>query len=391
MPEKRETTTFGQPPYVHPEAPQTGIDYAAAHRRALEVKRQRNPLPKTQIPVAGGPPPPIPHLTGAPQRAGMTLSEHALAERGDTPNMQAPGFVEPPSHIAPNQAAPSALGLLPTDELPPAAHSDPGFVQGTGSHFAANQPQLAAKYGIMRRGRHIPAQQLTGRPSQLRPETLRDLEDLTRLQKKQEQVAVPPQPESSEMGKAAGNVGSPNFTDSDKKEIQESLHSLDEFDFDQYRQSLTKDILNNEEQKKIIEARLQPMDVGDLISNMFLIQRVPIIPHKFVVEFTTLDAETDLALKRLIMEDSASVTVSDRYYLDKFGLMSVAAVIHKINDKPFGDITDSKGNFDDAKFRTKFSRVLKLPMPMVTSIGANAFWFDLRVRKLFRAEEVGNG
>lgn len=388
-------------PFVHPGAPQHAVDHAAVYEAAKRQRQHRHAVPKTTSPVAGGPPPPIPNLAGAPQRAGMTMAQHAAAERGvPAPVMPASsGFVEPAATLGPNQVplSPAQLGLLPTDELPPAAKEDPAFITGTGSMFASNQPNLALKYGILRKGRHILPQQLMGQKEQrtLRPETVRDIEELNALQRRQETDAVPETEESTEMGRAAGEVGVPPpgrvLSVEDRKDIQDTLRGMDEFDFDKWRQSMMKDLLNNEEQKKIVEARLKPMDVGDLITQGYIVQRVEIVPGKFWVDFKTLDGETDLALKRLIMDDSKSVEVSDRYYLDKFGLMSVAAVIHKINDRPFDDIVDEKGNFDDNRFRNKFNRVLRLPIAMLASVGVNAFWFDIRVRKLFVASEVGNG
>jgi hypothetical protein len=330
----------------------------------------------------------------------MTMSQHAVAERGQPPAQGGGGFVEPAVELGPNQIpmGPANLGILPTDELPPQAKSDPAFVSGTGSMFAANQPHLAMKYGVVRRGKLVSPQQLNGAPqkAQLRPETIRDLQELNKLNELQTRTAVPEQPGSSEMGRAAGEVGiSPGqgkvFSAEEREELKNTLENLDDFDFDRWRQSMQRDVLNNEKQKELIESRLKPMDIGDLITQGYLIQRVEIIPGRFWFEFKTLDAETDLALKRILMEDSRSLEVSDRYFLDKFGLMSVAAVLNRINDKPYGEITNDKGNFDDDLFRAKFSRVMKLPMPMLSCIGANAFWFDLRVRKLFVAEAVGNG
>lgn len=386
-------------PFVHPGVPPGAVDHAAAAFEAAKAQRQRqNAPPKGNVPVAGGPTPRIPHLAGAPQHPGMTMAQHAAAERGG-PAPAAPsssGFVEPAMSIGPNQVAPSpaALGILPTDELPPQAQQDPEFVNGMGAMFAANQPKLAMKYGVVRKGKLVPPQQLRGQPqSQLRPETVRDIEALQSFQQHQQTQQRAEGDGPSEMGRAAGTVGVPGatFSEDDKKKIEDTVNSLDEFDFDQFRQSMMRDILNNEQQKKVIEARLKPMDVGDIITSGFIIQRVDIVPGKFWVEFKTMDGETDLALKRLIMEDSRSVEVNDRYYLDKFSVMSIAAVVHKINDKPYGDFVDQTGNFDDAKFRAKFKQIIKLPMPMLSSLGANAMWFDMRVRKLFKAEEVGNG
>ena len=302
-----------------------------------------------------------------------------------------------------NQAPPSPaqLGILPVDELPAEAAQDPNFIQGQGCMFAANQPQMAMKYGVIRRGQRITAQQLLGgtaqpgqsgqRPAKLSDKTVQDLNELAALQKRQENSVAPQDASPSEMGTAAGNVGTPVFTDEDRKDIEKAVQNLDEFDFDRWRQSMMKDVLNNEDQKKIIEARLKPMDIGDLVTQGYVIQRVDIVPGKFWVDFKMLDGETDLALKRLIMEDSQSVEVSDRYFLDKFGLMSIAAVLHKVNDKPYEDFMDGNGDFDDDKFKKKFRKVLKLPMPMLASLGANALWFDIRVRKLFVAVNLGNG
>lgn len=397
----------GRMPFVHPGAPQRAVDQAAVFSAAKQARRSANPLPKTNTPVAGGPAPQIPHLAGAPQHDGMTMAQHAAAERGQpVPGQVQPqpqgGFVEP-AVVGQNQIppGPAQLGILPTDELPKEASQDPEFISGTGSMFAASQPKLAMKYGVIRRGRHVPPQQLQGQqqPTQLRPETLNDLQELAALQKRQEQQAVGADAsEPTEMGEASGTVGTtpvgagaPALSEEEKGELKEALSNLDDFDFDRWRQSQVRDILNNEEQRQIIEARLQPMSVEDLVVQGYCIQKVPIIPGRFWVEFKTLEGETDLALKRLIMEDSASVEVSERYYYDKFGLMSVTAVVHKINDRPYGDFVDAEGNFDDELFRKKFKKILKLPAPMLSSLGVNAFWFDMRVRQLFVAEKLGNG
>ena len=136
---------------------------------------------------------------------------------------------------------------------------------------------------------------------------------------------------------------------------------------------------------------LRPLDIGDLVTKGYIEQKVPVVPDQFEPVFKTTDGETDLALKRLIMEDSNSLEVNDRYLLDKFALMSLAAALHSVNSLVFGDHKDEHGNFDDEKFMKKFNRMLKLPMHMLASLGCHALWFEMRVRKLFVAEKVGNG
>jgi hypothetical protein len=226
---------------------------------------------------------------------------------------------------------------------------------------------------------------------------VKDLETLQQLEAAQrDETPVEEQP--SELGAAAGKVGNlPGDTSEkplspkERAELQKAVDGMDEFEFDSFRQSMMKDLLNNPGQRKLIEERLQPMDVGDLITQGFVLQKVPIIPGKFEVTFRSVDGETDLAIKRLIMEDSKSLEVSERYYLDKFSLMSMAALLYAINKKVFPDHLNAQGEFDDKLFRAKFRVVVKQPFHMLASIGVNAMWFEERVRKLFVMEKVGNG
>jgi hypothetical protein len=192
-------------------------------------------------------------------------------------------------------------------------------------------------------------------------------------------------------GNLPGDDSEKPLTDEEKKDLNTAIGNMDDFQFDAWRQAMMKDILNSPEQRELIESRLEPMDVADLISDGYIIQKVPIIEGKFVPAFVTTDGQTDLSLKRLIMEDSKSLDVSERYYLDKFALMSVAASLHSINGNAFPNHLDAEGNFDDELFRKKFNKVLKQPLHLLASLGINAFWFDARVRKLFVAEKLGNG
>jgi hypothetical protein len=120
-------------------------------------------------------------------------------------------------------------------------------------------------------------------------------------------------------------------------------------------------------------------------------QVVPVIPIRFELQLQSMTAEEDMSIKRLIMMESKSVEVTERYLLDKFSFMSIATGLAGINGKSLGSVLDDKGEFDDEKFWVKYNRIMKLPLHMLASIGVNMFWFEMRVRKLFVAEKVGNG
>jgi hypothetical protein len=402
--------TLPNEPYIHPSIANAGpMDPAKAYMLGREIRKAQARVPKTNVPVTGSPPISIPRLDQGPVREGLTMEQNAVLSRQMQQPQQQPqqqnSIVEPVVRTQPMQ-----LQLAPTDILPNEAREDPAFISGYGDMFAANQPGLAAKYGVVRAGKRIVPQQLTpqaaaGDPSsrKLRPETLRDLQTLQELQKTQMAQAPNTLPDdasaekaASEGAQASGNVGIPSAGSSKSdtaatKELSDTLSGLDEFEFDAWRRAMMKDIINNPDQREIVESRLEPLDIGELITRGYITQKVLIIPTKFEPVYITTDGETDLALKRLIMTDAKSLEMSDRYFLDKFGLMSMAAHLYAINNKPFLDHRDKDGNFNDEAFMKKFSQVLKLPLPMLASLGVNALWFDIRVRKLFVVEKLSNG
>jgi len=390
---KRTDTPQGvelpQAPYIHPGvAPSAADAYAAG----IQARRAANSLPKTNEPVAGGPTPPIPRLDGGMPPQLAQTPQQAFVER-------------PQPTVQMSQRDPGQLGILPMDILPDSAKEDPEFIGGHGSMFAANQPKMALRHGVVRNGKHLSPQQMVphkaAAPGQLlRPETVKGLEELNKYNAGQVpgtlQTDKDAEDSVSDAARAAARVGElpgprSQLDEKEREELKKTVQGMDEFEFDTWRQSMMKDLLNSPDQKTLIESRVKEMDVGDLITQGFIIQEVPIVPHKFTPAFKTVDGETDLAIKRLIMEDANSLEVSDRYYLDKFSLMSVAAALYSINGKPLLDHRDDKGNFNDELFRKKFTQVLRLPMHMLASLGVNAFWFDTRVRKLFVAEKLGNG
>jgi len=391
-------------PYIHPSVAQDPA--ALRYQEGIAARRAANALPKADMPVAGGSVPPIPRLDG-PVQKGMTMEAMAAQQRGQYPGQHlqhqgGSGIVEP---VRPPQAAP-ALNIAPIDVLPKEAAADPAFQQGMGSMLASAQPHLAAKYGVYRNGKFIPPQALQqGGQARLRPETVQGLEMLSKLQQEQASNptgALPEDERAVDRAVAAGPAGAaarvgnlPGDKNVDVEEsrsrLKEVVEKMDEFDFDSFRQSMMRDILNNPEQKGVIEARLQPLDITDMIVTGYVKQDVPIISNKLTFTYRSMTGEEDLEIKRLVMTESKSLEISDRYLLDKYAFMSMTIGLVAINGKPLGDVYDSNGGFSDDQFWTKYKRVIRLPLHMLASIGLNQMWFEQRARKLYVAEKVGNG
>jgi len=405
-----------------PRNPKPFVDPAVTNPAALsyaigaEGRRRNNPLPKYTDPVAGGPDLPIPLLSG--EASGGTMVEQARQQRGmpapggipalnavlssmaGEPAVRGGGIVEGTEHqqapapVRAKTAAPNIPStILRDDMLPDQATKDPNFRQGPGSMYAVNQHELALRYGVMRNGKFVPPQQLRSDSSKvtgkLSPESVEGLQAIAELQKAGDKVSSQ-QEESAAMAGPAGGAGKTErpLTEADKKQL---LDDMDEFELSRLKNALFKDMLNNDEQRQVIESRLKPLDLDNLIITGQVSQNVPIHPGKFEAEFQSYAAEEDLRCKRMIGEEAATLKPSDRYLMDKYHLMGLTIAIRAINRMPLPDYRDEKGDFDEDKFWAKYAVVARLNYHMMASLMVNWFWFDMRVRKLFRAETLGNG
>lgn len=384
----------------------------AALRYAQGAQRR---IQKYAQPRAGGPTPAIPPLT-ADAMAGMTMSEQAERMRAQAQPEAAgapqggifsPQAAMPQPSMGGRPGAEQRLPLQAGDILPDAAMEDPAYQSGPGSRVAMNQPHLAAKYGVMRGGEFISAQRLQGNPvsqtsttGKLSDHTAAGLKAIQEfnVQRKagesgataQEQMAEQDAKDSLAGQHSETGGGTPaKMTSQEQREI---LQSLDEYDMSRVRRSLMRDMLNNEEQKQIIESRLKELDLAELVINGRVTQMVPVIPDKFEIEYQSYAADEDLEVKRLITTEANSMSaVGDQYFIDKFSLMGLTVALRKINKKPLPDHNDAEGNFSEENFWKKFNIVKKFNFHMIASLIVNWLWFDMRVRKLFVAEKVGNG
>ena len=380
--DEKETTQLPQQgPYVDPRL--AGNAAAARYAQGLAARKGGQP-------VAGGPTPPIPRLD-SPAKEGMTMADQARAQQGP-----------PAGSIFRGTPAPAGGGgYLPTDLLPEAARQDPAYREGHGSMYAVNQPHLAAKYGVIRNGQAVPAQMLqTGRPG-LRPETVEGLKAVEEFNRRRQEAESPvrgsemgaekaaTEGTSGEVAKLADPSGNPSARPVEKDEVEKAVQNMDDFDFDSFRDLIMKDILNNSEQKEFVEARLEPLDLGEIIDNGTIKQNIPIVPGKYEFILQSVTGEEELAMKRLIVSEKGKVEAPDRYLLDKFRLMMVALGLHSVNKRPLPDHRNQKGDFDEELFWKKFNLVLKLPFHMLASIATHYYYFDIRVRSLFKAIKNG--
>lgn len=431
----KNPTQLGKDPRNGPSPfldPRVSDPAAVAYAVSAEGRRRgAAPVPKfTEGNLAGGPDLPIPRLDGEPQ-PGLTMAQQGAAERGmpvpnidsviagmggepalrrSAPPAPSPGIVEGVAHQQPVAPAPSkGLGALPPgirpgDMLPEQAQRDPAFQPGQGAMFAVNQPHLAYKYGVMRGPQHVSPAVLknaqtaaSGAKPSLRPETLEGLEALDNFNKERVGIESGSAAEDRKIEEEAQNgpargagATTRSMTEREKKEL---LADMDDFDLSRFKNALFKDLLNNDEQRQIIEARLKPLDLTELIVHGRVTQVVPIQPGIFEPEFQSYGADEDLTIKRLISEEAKSLDLGERYLLDKYTLMGLTIAVKAINKTQLIDYR-TNGQFsseNSESFWKKFNIVSRFNYHMISSLAVNWFWFDMRVRRLFKAETLGNG
>lgn len=173
-----------------------------------------------------------------------------------------------------------------------------------------------------------------------------------------------------------------------REEVAEIVEQMDDFELDSYSRMLEEDQLNNERRRIAIESRCKDMDLVDLITQGEVLQNVPIVPKKFEVTFRSVSSGEDLEIKRMLYLIRREVP---RYQVDAYSIMSLTLAIHAINRHPLPSHNDASGNFSEVEFRKKFELVKRYPLQMVADLGINYIWFDLRVKKLFTVEALGNG
>lgn len=359
---------------------------AAAYARQMKERMGGDPR-------GGGPPVPIPPLN-MPHTEGMTMADQAQAARPQALPTPTIFTQETASQVA------GALhkGILTTDTLPEQAKQDPMYREGHGSMYAVNQTNLAHKYGVIRNGRHIAPQELSTGKQGLRQQTVEGLKAVQEFQqKRQDAMTGDALAEKAATDGPAGQAaqiagaGAAPVSSAERTQAEEALKNMDDFDFNEFREVMLKDLLNNDEQRQIVEERLKPLELTELIINGRVSQVIPVRPGEYEPELQSMTGEEELALKRLLMEERKNLAAPDRYLLDKYQLMTVALGIRSINKHVFPEHLDANGQFNDEKFWQKFNKVLRLPFHLLASIGVHYYWFDVRVRKLFVAERIKNG
>ena len=373
------------------------LDPAVAVTNPAAMKYQQSALDRLKYKPEEQGGPPVPRLDQA-FVPGTTMADQARAQRQPPRgSLESLGLGQAQASFPP---APQQPGILPGDLLPETATRDPQFRQGVGAMFASNQPELARKHGVVRNQQFIPAAQLQTDPGKLGMKTVEGLKEVLEFNAQRNKVPEVAEDEQirkdseAGLGGAAARTASPMGSTNTKvtqEDLQRAASRMDQFDLNEFREMMLRDLINNEDQRKMVEDRLAPLSLNDLIMEGHVKQKVIIREGEYEPTFISFDAEEDLKLKELIAREMKTGEAADRYYLDKYSIMSIVLGTVALNGTSFGTHRDENNNFDEVRFWAKYNRMLKLPFHLMASLGVHWAWFDQRVRRLVQATNLKNG
>ena len=167
---------------------------------------------------------------------------------------------------------------------------------------------------------------------------------------------------------------------------EDSKDFFDLMDFNRLNEA--ERILNSKARRKEIESRLTPMKLEDLILTDEVTQVVSIVPEKFWVKFRSATPAESLFVKRLMSDEK---TTSDQYLMEKFSIYQLTCSLVSINGNDLPSHMSEKGEPSEDLFMKKLKMVLKKSVYVISDLGINFYWFDLRVRRLLNPDDLKNG
>jgi len=316
-------------------------------------------------------------LGGAPEVEPGKLAElTGLNQLMATPNFGEDDLEEPPPDPYASRAPENPVDPEEEKQLP--------SIGGVGSAYVANQR--------MARG-HTKG-----------PVTLGEAKRMGTVQQDDKPKERPKQlsPESMEALKKVQVEDTPAFEepkspldDTDaKKDMEEAEDELATSDFPGFNfDALTRQqqVIANDERRKIIESRLEPLNIGDMIIQSEIKQTIPVIPDKLVYTLRTFNQQEYLFCLQYVYDQVGSAA----YVEELLNTCKLACALFALNGKALPDhrkeIGTPKEEVDRDAFRNKLAILSRMPTNLLADISVQAIWFQERVQKLFSIENLKNG
>lgn len=173
------------------------------------------------------------------------------------------------------------------------------------------------------------------------------------------------------------------------EEIADSVSPAVAFDFENLV-SLRNEMMSKE-RRELIESKLKPLDVTELLTNREIQQTIEVIPGKLAYTLRTFTEREHI----WILKHLYNYPGSEQYVEELYNMFKVTCCFVGMNGKLVPDHRKNPGKadeeVDEKLFEKKFGIVSGLPSQLVADLGVQCNWFNDRVNKLFSVRSLKNG
>jgi hypothetical protein len=162
-----------------------------------------------------------------------------------------------------------------------------------------------------------------------------------------------------------------------------------DFDFDAINE--TQKMLMSPDRRKLIEGRLSPLDIEDMIVKREIQQTVVVIPGKLSYTFRTFNQSESLFCLRYVYDFPGSMIFANELLNTCKMVCSLVAVNGAMLPDHRKGLGSDKEEVDRELFEKKKHHVAGLPVQLIGDLSVNAIWFNDRVTKLFSLDNLKNG
>lgn len=177
-----------------------------------------------------------------------------------------------------------------------------------------------------------------------------------------------------------------------KRRLEASEEDLVEsmpFDFGELQKA--KSQLLSDKRRKLIEGRLPPLQIEDMIVQRELTQTIPIVPNKLHVTLRTFNQREHLFCLRYVYKYGGS----QLYVEELLTTCKLTCSVFAINGAPLPDHRVEVGKrgeeVDEKKFEEKMFNIASFPVQILADFSVQMIWFNDRVNDLLSLDNLKNG
>lgn len=247
-------------------------------------------------------------------------------------------------------------------------------------------PRTIMELGEMaEQARSVPSQAPTGGLSPATAEGLRAIKQATEAAMKAKEAEKATQ-------EPAAAEEKPNVVA--EQEDSFTARGLDDLELGQLMGRIQQDVLNNTEQRKLIESRLDPIDIKVGIAKGRFEQFVPIVPGVLEVWYRSVTPFENMHIRRMLLEMAEGDPMFETLSIETYTALNVTASIHQLNGERWEehvDLSSGSPTFNPEILRRKLDRLMLMPIQIVHSVGVHSSWFDSRCREALKVPSLKGG